>query len=479
MGVGNGDRDGSISAGILPYLALITSQIIISSWHVLGKHVMHQVPYLTPIAFVLARTGITACMLLTLGRLYEGPVAFPPLLRDNSSKDRCSSESTNVAREDRSNSMGCAEESSIEHGQVTNASLDFSIHTRASSGQCQQDKPIKRRKRSSFVFKHIISLLQSVTNKDRYSLPGKLHTTKLKHNNTQSPSINPEAIQIISAGLSGMLLLPVCYTTGLILTNPTVTSVWDGPMIPLGVFCAAVGLGLEKTNRRILLPQVFSLLLTVGGSFIALLIDFKGAHDAPVDDMSGSSSSRGKASCWKFMQGNILLVGVVAAYSAMALLQKQLNHYPPITLTGWMFASGFVGCCCLLVVDYVLQDIKGVSITGCTIQQAIIQISIAFRSSPTFRYGFMYACFFVSGTCFSISSYASSHLESSVITLFAACQPPITAVLEWIWEGKELGGKKIFGMLCVCAGMVCFTRIKKTEPRYHRGHSETCKMGKI
>ena len=84
-------------------------------------------------------------------------------------------------------------------------------------------------------------------------------------------------------------------------------------------------------------------------------------------------------------------------------------------------------------------------------------------TSPTFRYGILYSAFFVGGACFSIASYASSHLESSVITLFAATQPPITAVLEWIWEGKELGWKKIGGMACVGLGMHLFTHIKKLE----------------
>jgi drug/metabolite transporter (DMT)-like permease len=64
-------------------------------------------------------------------------------------------------------------------------------------------------------------------------------------------------------------------------------------------------------------------------------------------------------------------------------------------------------------------------------------------------------------------SYASSHLDASIITLFAAIQPPITAVLEFIWEGKELGFKKICGMICVGIGMMCFTHIKKLDS-HHR-----------
>ncbi|KAK1745109.1 hypothetical protein QTG54_004400 [Skeletonema marinoi] len=69
----------------------------------------------------------------------------------------------------------------------------------------------------------------------------------------------------------------------------------------------------------------------------------------------------------------------------------------------------------------------------------------------------------------TVASYASSHLESSVITLFAACQPPMTAVLEWIWEGKGFGWKKVLGMCCVCCGMCGFTYIKRIES-HHKHH---------
>jgi len=259
-----------------------------------------------------------------------------------------------------------------------------------------------------------------------------------------------------------MLLLPICYTTGLILTSPTVASVWDGPMIPLGCFCAAVTLGVEKKSKSHPFGQVGSLLLAVGGSIVVLLVDYLGGgHGIKGDDAAKDvKSSNGDAKDHlQFVQGNMVLMGVVAAYSATALLQKRLNHYPPIQLTGWMFGIGFLGCLTLLLLDSIL----GSRITGCTLGQALFQLYIALTTSPTFRYGLLYSAFFVGGVCFSIASYASSHLESSVITLFAATQPPITAVLEWIWEGKGLGWKKLGGMGCVGIGMWYFTYIKRLE----------------
>ena len=128
-----------------------------------------------------------------------------------------------------------------------------------------------------------------------------------------------------------------------------------------------------------------------------------------------------------------------------------------------MFGIGFLGCFTLLLLESLLERILGIRILGCNLGQALLQISTALTTSPTFRYGVLYSAFFVGGACFSIASYASSHLESSVITLFAAAQPPITAVLEWVWEGKGLGWKKVAGMGCVGTGMCLFTYIKSLE----------------
>ena len=430
---------GKGDGGIIPYLALVTSQVITSSWHVLGKHVMHQVPYLTPIAFVLIRTAVSAVMLLTLGRIYEGHVPIPPLFCDDE-----------LDRLIETNSLELIE---VGVGLSVNGSSD-----KASTRKCHgkdKDAMKKRKRRRPSTWREQVGLLRKFIS----------HKIQQKPTKATSPTINPEIIQIVSASIAGMILLPLCYTTGLILTNPTVASVWDGPMIPLGVFCTAVGLGAEKMSRTRPFGQVISLLLTVGGSIIVLLVDFLGAHNSIKDE---DGEVVGHASHWQFIRGNILLMGITGTYAAMSLLQKQLTHFPPITLTGWMFASGFLGCCTLLLLDSALYGMRGATLTGCTMELAITQLSVALSTSPTFRFGMIYAALFVGSACFSIMNYASSHLDASIITLFAAIQPPITAVLEFIWEGKELGFKKIIGMVCVGIGMCSFTHIKKSDARPRR-----------
>ena len=37
--------------------------------------------------------------------------------------------------------------------------------------------------------------------------------------------------------------------------------------------------------------------------------------------------------------------------------------------------------------------------------------------------------------------------------------------MEFIWEGKELGWKKLIGMMCVGLGMYFFTYIKRIEKK--------------
>eukprot|EP00956_Cyclotella_meneghiniana_P003102 scaffold3795_cov33-Cyclotella_meneghiniana.AAC.1 len=470
MGGGSSSSSSNNSGGILPYLALVASQLITSSWHVLGKHVMHQVPFLTPIAFVLARTVLTAVLLLTLGRVCEGHVPYPPLFctSDGTTFDSslCHADELDggfVEEKKSASSLELAENGSSDSMDVltkrvvVNGSSDTTSSTVTNGHGSPRDDTVKRRRRK--MAKGQLDLLRE------FILNNTMITKSSSTKSKITISINPEVIQIVSASMAGMLLLPLCYTTGLILTNPTVASVWDGPMIPLGVFCTAVTLGVEKLSRKRPVGQVCSLLLTVGGSIVVLLIDFFGAHNKVTDHETGEII--GHANHLEFIRGNIVLMAIIGAYSSMSLLQKQLTHYPPITLTGWMMANGFLGCCCLLLIDSVLDTLRGSTITGCNFGQAISQFTTAWVSSPTFRYGMVYASLFVGGACFSIMSYASSHLDASIITLFAAIQPPITAVMEWIWEGKELGWKKIIAMIFVGIGMFGFTYIKKAESHHH------------
>ena len=459
------ERKMTEESKLWPVVGLFCAQLFTSSWHILGKHVMSQVPYLAPISYVLIRTLVSSSVLLVAGIIKEGYVPFPPLFVPDRS-DRSVAPSTanagiifngSIVAIASGNSVGLDLSQTSSLASIESAyhsGQDKKVDDPPSAPRLNHHKPRRRKRRStnrkniSWLVEVTIPLLSAVVDQLQYTRQSLMQLTN---------DLNPEALQVIFAGLAGMCLLPCCYTTGLILTSPTVASVYDGPLIPLGCFCAAVGLGIEKRSRSYPLGQVGSLLLTVFGSIIVLLVDFihtRSIHKA--QSTSGEDSHHEQ-----FIRGNLVLLGVVAAYSATALLQKQLTHRPPIQLTSWMFGCGFTGCLCLLTVDSFL----GGRITGCSIVQALSQLYVALTTSPTFRYGLLYSALIVGGACFSIGSYASSHLDSSVITLFAATQPPITAVLEWIWEGKGLGGMKLFGFTLVVTGMYFFTHIKQIEKK--------------
>lgn len=173
MGVTSGS-----SGGILPYIALILGQLITSSWHVLGKHVMSQVPYLTPIAFVLVRTGITGSMLLTFGRIFEGSVAAPMLFCVDS-----------TIQSDEENGF-------IDEKNVTlNGDNGKSQFTNGHDGS--KHNPIKRRRRKKTVWREQFKLLRIY-----------IVNTAQQKSSSAPPTINPEIIQILGASLAGMLLLP-------------------------------------------------------------------------------------------------------------------------------------------------------------------------------------------------------------------------------------------------------------------------------
>ena len=449
-----------------PVVGLFCAQLFTSSWHILGRHVFSQVPYLAPISFVLIRTLVSSSVLLVVGIIKEGYVPFPSLFLQNRSDRSVASSTANVGTIVYGSTIATASGNSVGLDLSQSSSL-ASIDSAYHSGQDKKvdgpptaprrdhHRPRRRKMRStkqmniSWLAEFMVPLL-GAADQFQYTRQSLMQLTN---------NLNPEALQVIFAGLAGMCLLPCCYTTGLVLTSPTVASVYDGPLIPLGCFCAAVGLGIEKRSRSYPSGQVGSLLLTVFGSIIVLLVDF--IHTRSIHNAQSTGGEDSHRHHEQFIRGNLVLLGVVAAYSATALLQKQLTHRPPIQLTSWMFGCGFTGCLCLLTVDSFL----GGRITGCSVVQALSQLYVALTTSPTFRYGLLYSALFVGGACFAIGSYASSHLDSSVITLFAATQPPITAVLEWIWEGKGLGGMKLFGFTLVVTGMYFFTYIKQIEKK--------------
>ena len=239
----NPDPSGKI---ILPIIALIGSQLFTSSWHVLGKHVLAQVPYLAPISYCLVRTLISSIFLLVVGSFYEGGAKPFPLFRNchpapldfdlqrGSLKPPTSSPGgiqPTLSTEILKNVTRCHSASSInEIFSGTNKSGGDQQQTSLASLQLQQKydqhhRP--RRKRGRPSFKKLMFLLL----RDIFSAVRIYQQQIIK-------TLNPESLQIICAGLSGMLLLPVCYTTGLLLTSPTVASVWDGPMIPVSVCLA-------------------------------------------------------------------------------------------------------------------------------------------------------------------------------------------------------------------------------------------------
>lgn len=427
---------------------------------------MSQVPYLAPISYVLIRTLITSSSLLIVGILKEGYTPFPSLFRESKSgRDYDREISVQAGLLQPTTSSSCIESGnssiglsisqsnsrdSLQNGEGNQISTS-SLPLNSSRKHRHHHRPRRKKRRNTGAKNYLLMAIGSIINIG--------DTIKYYQFQTQH-HLNTEAIQLISAGLSGMLLLPICYTTGLILTSPTVASVWDGPMIPLGCFCSAVTLGLEQRSKLYPGGQVCSLLLTVVGSIVVLLVDYLGGGHGIKSAEEKAADGSGGGEHMQFIRGNMLLLALIAAYSATALLQKRLNHYPPIQLTAWMFGIGHIGCLTLLTLDSLFF---GSRLTGCNLGQALIQLYTAMTSSPTFRYGLLYSALFVGGACFSIMSYASSHLESSVITLFAALQPPITAVLEWIWEGKGLGYTKCTAMCCVLLGMHFFTYIKRVE----------------
>jgi len=268
--------------------------------------------------------------------------------------------------------------------------------------------------------------------------------------------------KIVAAGVCGGSLMPLFYLSGLIHTTPTVTAVWDGPFLPVLVFIATLFLGIERLSAKPL-QQISSLLLTVMGSLLVLVGDF---HHHKAAHMELETWHDGRAH--EFLLGNALLFAMILSYAAMAMIQKDLSEYfLPLTLTSWIFGVGAVAN--VLLVVFVGKYLPGGAVTLMGVYE---ETRHAMATSTTFIMGLLYAVFCLTALCNSVLSYASKYLDSSLVVLFCALQPPITVVMEYFAFNKAIGAKKIIGMIAVGIGMVYFTSYKKEGSVTHsRGSS--------
>mmetsp|Transcript_24499 Transcript_24499/g.35857 ORF Transcript_24499/g.35857 Transcript_24499/m.35857 type:complete len:434 (+) Transcript_24499:64-1365(+) len=312
---------------------------------------------------------------------------------------------------------------------------------------------------------------------------------RCKEGHIPLPTSKSERYMLLMGGCCGACFMPLFYLSGLMHTTPTVAAVWDGPMLPVLMFVITLALGIEQLNKHNLFVQVISLATTVLGSMLVLLGDF---HHHKTSHQELDMWDKGKF--YEFINGNIMLAAMVGSYSVMCLAQRSMasggnsaspptspssrrtsptspsgpssgtankitDDYPPLTLTSWFFGVGAV--CNIVLVAIFGSSIPG----GVTLYQVYDEISQAMfyeDHSGFFCLGLLYAVCLMSAFINVSVSYSSKYLESSVVTLFSAGQPPITVLLEHFLFGKAITDFKIMGMFMVAFGMFFFTSSKNS-----------------
>lgn len=266
------------------------------------------------------------------------------------------------------------------------------------------------------------------------------------------PSLrSAEFAKLVVGGVTGGCLVQLLYLQGLIMTSPTTTSVWDGPLLPVIVFCLAILRGTEKLYNP--LWRIATLILTCSGLCLVLFGDYHhrlgGGGDHNIDSSEMTANRR-------FLLGNIVILFQDFCHAFMAIVQRELRRFPPLTLTSWLFGIGVVANLIVIVVT-----------PGTSVSSVISKTMRALLESHQFIVGLAFAVVVMSAFTYSILSYASRHLESSVVTLFAAAQPPITVALESFFFGTPICVSKRVGISMVCCGMYFFTDLSTKGTMEH------------
>ena len=202
----------------------------------------------------------------------------------------------------------------------------------------------------------------------------------------------PIVIKLILCGIFGIFVISYAYFYGLMLTDPTSMSLFDGPLVPVAVFALALLTGSEKvapTWRGVMLQSSPTIVCAFGAT--AVLV--------------GTSSSVGREDQGSFYRavgiGLLCLECLCMAISIM--LQRSLAQViPPFALTGCMY---FTGMLCSVVYLVLFRQVSLVGVVQVAFQSAV--------DKPLFGGGLLYSVFLHSAAALVLLNYGAKRLEAS------------------------------------------------------------------
>lgn len=212
---------------------------------------------------------------------------------------------------------------------------------------------------------------------------------------TESPSLRslPTAaiLKLILCGVLGIFVISYAYFFGLLLTDPTSMSLFDGPLVPVAVFILALISGSEKfapTWRGVLLQ------------FTPTVVCASGATAVLVATSRGREEDVGEGYGW--MAVGLLCLECFCMAASIVLQRSLTQMIPPFALAAYMYFTGTV--CSVLY----LGGIRGLNLVEVVV--------VAFREAmdkPVFGLGLAYSVFLHSAAALVLLSISAKRLEAS------------------------------------------------------------------
>jgi RarD protein len=215
---------------------------------------------------------------------------------------------------------------------------------------------------------------------------------------------------LIVLGLLGAVINQMCFLFGISMTRPVHGALLYAFTPVLVLVAAVIWLGERLTGLKVL-----AVLLALVGVVIVLV----------PDGLDFSSAS---------FRGDAFIFVAVLAWAAYTLLGKpMLSRLDTFTVIMSTFTVGVV------------------ALAPCTVW-VLTNLDFARPGWPGWM-GLLYLSGMTSGVAFSLWYWALKRMETSQVAIFSNLQPPLTALLAWIFLGNVPDGFIVIGGLLVIAGV--------------------------
>lgn len=279
--------------------------------------------------------------------------------------------------------------------------------------------------------------------------------------------------QVLKLGLS-FTMIPICYIMGLQRAGPVVTSIYEGPLIPVATMAVVMATGSKPLPSTLAMwgRDIAPLAVASVGALVVILYKPEGhphhsnhalhpaGHrrglpnehpDGPLSIDGGLHAPHGS----DYLLGNLLLGCVSVGHALYYSLNNELiPHYPAPLLASWTGLCTGSLYTTLLLCRAVLGMHSG---TGTSLEFVRDHLFVDRSLWGTMVFGIV----FVQLGTYIIIPWAAKRLSPLAISMFNLSGPGLTAALSHFWLDEEVNPVQVAGMALTAVALGFYLWLNK------------------